>query len=313
MTQRQNAAAASARDEMRGAIRKINATIMLDKGLSGDVVKAVKDAAIGFLGIDAVKGDQLTVQQISMGGATGAWLTPSNIFGALGIVVALLFVLGVTVFLFGPFNQAASQIAVGLSRGSSSQYASRAEGGSGGQGQTVDFKALAEIVNESAQSRYNELNSLIGGLTAVLKENGKVDVEGVAVGLKAIADAMRDTNKTFYPQFTAGIMAMATAIKERPSAGFAAPAAVTALPSATSMPIAEPAAAKLEKKQSFDFVNEETIDALLHVLANESPSAVSAVINFVPPMYAAQLLAAMPQERQKEVIIALSNVRELDA
>ncbi|MBN1824377.1 MAG: hypothetical protein JW803_08665 [Endomicrobiales bacterium] len=104
-------------DDTRTMIKKLSATIILDKSVSQSVVKVVNEVATGLLGIDAERGDQLVIKQIHFQKNPFYWgslLYPPNIYWILLIIAAVTLTAGLTLFLFGPFKVFTRDFAQGV-------------------------------------------------------------------------------------------------------------------------------------------------------------------------------------------------------
>jgi flagellar motor switch protein FliG len=128
-------------EDTRTLIRKLTVTVILDKGVSESVVNVAKEVASGLLGIDATRGDQLVVKQMSFQKNPFYWSTlmyPPNIFWVLLILAGIGFVSALVLFLFGPFKGFAGQFITGImaaaaalkENGRSSEEAAFSGGGS---------------------------------------------------------------------------------------------------------------------------------------------------------------------------------------
>ncbi|MFH2070320.1 MAG: FliG C-terminal domain-containing protein [Elusimicrobiota bacterium] len=88
-------------------IKRMTATIMLEKGMSDSIVELVRKVASGLLGISPERGDQLIIEKIEFQRTQFSWsslLYPPNIFWVIGIGLATMFVFTSVNFLFNPFK-----------------------------------------------------------------------------------------------------------------------------------------------------------------------------------------------------------------
>lgn len=104
-------------DDTRTLIKKLSATIIIDKGVSGSVENVVKEVASSILGVDPARGDQLIIQKMSFNRNPFYWgmlLYPPNIYWVFMVAAAVVLSLGLMMFLFGPFKGFTSQFASGV-------------------------------------------------------------------------------------------------------------------------------------------------------------------------------------------------------
>ena len=128
-------------------IKKISATIIIDKTVSSAIVEIVKKVTVGLLGIDFERGDQLQIEKINFQKNPFYWSSlfyPPNIFWIIGIALAGLFVFGSLLFLFNPFKIFSRSLLDILSVHFASQRESRSADVFGGQ-QTFGIATQPEI------------------------------------------------------------------------------------------------------------------------------------------------------------------------
>lgn len=104
-------------EDSRTLIRKLSATIILDKGVSPSVVAIVKEVATGLLGVDAARGDQLVVRQMLFQKNPFYWgslIYPPHVYWVVSILASLVFALALLLFLFGPFRGFAREFVAGI-------------------------------------------------------------------------------------------------------------------------------------------------------------------------------------------------------
>ncbi|MBN1383762.1 MAG: hypothetical protein JW983_02615 [Elusimicrobia bacterium] len=95
-------------DETRTMIKKLSVTIILDKGISDDVVKIVDQVARGLLGIDIERGDELLIKPMRFQKNIFYWgsiIYPPHIYWVLAILSGIGFAMIISLFLFGPFKK----------------------------------------------------------------------------------------------------------------------------------------------------------------------------------------------------------------
>lgn len=104
-------------DDTRTLIKKLTATVILDKGVSSSIEKVVKEVSTGILGIEEERGDQLVIQKIRFQKNPFTWTSliyPPNIYWVLSVFAAVVLSIAVTLFLFGPFKVFTKEFATGL-------------------------------------------------------------------------------------------------------------------------------------------------------------------------------------------------------
>jgi len=88
-------------------IKKINATIILDKGVSQGVVDIIKKVAVGLLGVDFERGDQFVIERMSFKQNPFYWnslLYPPQLFYVVAIALFTFAIFSSILFLFNPFK-----------------------------------------------------------------------------------------------------------------------------------------------------------------------------------------------------------------
>lgn len=99
--------------ETKAFIKRMNATIIVDKSVSKSTLEFIEKIAAGLLGIDKSRGDQLTIQQIRFQKNPFYWgeiFLPPNIFWLIGIILLAVFVIGALIYLFNPFKRFATNL-----------------------------------------------------------------------------------------------------------------------------------------------------------------------------------------------------------
>jgi len=103
--------------EQKALIKKMTATIILDQSTDKEVEELVKQVATGILGIDAVRGDQLSIRKIQFKKGNFSWNSmffPPFVFGTAGIALGVLFFFVVTIFFLLPFKGGFTEVARAL-------------------------------------------------------------------------------------------------------------------------------------------------------------------------------------------------------
>jgi flagellar motor switch protein FliG len=93
--------------ETRTMIKKLSATVILDKKIPKAVVDIAKKVTIGLLGIDFSRGDELVFEQMEFYKSTFTYkelLHPPHIYYVAAIFLLLLFVISSMVYFFNPFK-----------------------------------------------------------------------------------------------------------------------------------------------------------------------------------------------------------------
>ena len=88
-------------------IKKISATVIVDKTVPKSIVEILKKVTIGLLGIDFERGDQLVFEQISFQKTQFTWTSliyPPNLFSVIGLVLGMFFVFGILMFFYTHFR-----------------------------------------------------------------------------------------------------------------------------------------------------------------------------------------------------------------
>ncbi|MDD5688342.1 MAG: FliG C-terminal domain-containing protein [Elusimicrobia bacterium] len=101
-------------EDTRTMIKKLSVTVILDKSISPAVVEIVNKVATGLLGIESERGDKLIIQQMSFQKNLFTWsslIYPPNIYWIIAVLSGLVFTLTILLFLFGPFQKFAKELA----------------------------------------------------------------------------------------------------------------------------------------------------------------------------------------------------------
>lgn len=88
-------------------IKKISATIILDKSVSTDIVEIIKKVATGLLGVDESRGDQLVIQRMVFKTNPFSWnslIYPPQVFYVAAIALFTFAIFSSILFLFNPFK-----------------------------------------------------------------------------------------------------------------------------------------------------------------------------------------------------------------
>lgn len=147
-------------DDTRTLIKKMTATIIIDKGVSGSVEKVVQQVASGILGIDAERGDQLIIQKISFQRNPFYWgmlFVPPNIYWVLMVIAAVILSFGSILFLFGPFKVFSKDFAAGVMA-----TAAALKENSKGEGEESFFKGGAAEAGPALDMRESQRSSFGG-------------------------------------------------------------------------------------------------------------------------------------------------------
>lgn len=93
--------------ETKTMIKKINATVIMDKNVPDEIVAIAKKVTTGLLGIDTTRGDNLVFEKMSFHENVFDWkslIYPPTVFYVIAIILATLFVFFSLMFLFNPFK-----------------------------------------------------------------------------------------------------------------------------------------------------------------------------------------------------------------
>jgi flagellar motor switch protein FliG len=140
-------------EDTRTLIKKLTATVIIDRGVSASVENVVKEVAMGILAIDATRGDQLIIQKMSFNRNPFYWgmlLYPPNIYWVFMVIAAVILSLGLMMFLFGPFKGFTTQFAAGIAAAAAAlKEGNKSEGEeaffSGGGSSSAESAALQSL------------------------------------------------------------------------------------------------------------------------------------------------------------------------
>jgi|GEM_PF-1959165 len=93
--------------ETRTMIKRLSATVILDKKVPKTVVDIAKKVTVGLLGIDFSRGDELVFEQMEFYKSTFTYkelLYPPHIYYVVAILLLFIFVVSSMIFFFNPFK-----------------------------------------------------------------------------------------------------------------------------------------------------------------------------------------------------------------
>ena len=137
-------------------IKKINATVILDKSVSQGVVDIIKKVSVGLLGVDFERGDQFVIERMNFKQNPFYWnslLYPPQLFYVIAIALFTFAIFSSILFLFNPFkifskslvDVIASYVAV-----QKESKSSESSSGGGGNFQGISIEAGASLAAHSA-------------------------------------------------------------------------------------------------------------------------------------------------------------------
>ncbi|MFH1368659.1 MAG: FliG C-terminal domain-containing protein [Elusimicrobiota bacterium] len=216
-------------DDTRTLVKKMVATIIIDKGVSSSVEKVVRDVAGGILAIDPQRGDQLIIQKMSFQRNPFYWgmlFYPPNIYWVFFVITAVILSLGLMLFMFGPLKIFAKDFVSGVM-----------------------------------------------ATAAALKESGKGEGE-----------------ESFFKGGAGPEMPIMTGSETRESQK----------------------SSFVGREAPFSFISEGNLKALIFLIKGETADTIASVVNYLPPDMAVQVLRELPAEKQNQIGLFLSKVKELE-
>ncbi|OGS24991.1 MAG: hypothetical protein A2297_05790 [Elusimicrobia bacterium RIFOXYB2_FULL_48_7] len=145
-------------------IKKISATVILDKAVSQDIVEIIKKVATGLLGVDAERGDQLVIERMNFKRNPFSWnslIYPPQVFYVIAIALFTFAIFSSILFLFNPFkifskslvDVIASYVAVQKESGANEAFGGGTQSAGAAAAETAAATQAAAAIPADAEQR----------------------------------------------------------------------------------------------------------------------------------------------------------------